>query len=68
MLTNVILNSIAGVDTGFFDWGGYAMREKCVCGVSMITMAVNSTRSLTEISGLGFDRFNAKSIELIDDK
>ena len=25
----------AGVDTGFFDWGGYAMREKWVCGVSL---------------------------------
>ena len=37
-----------GVDTGFFDWGGgYATREKWVCGVSMITfivtMVVNST-------------------------
>ena len=39
----------SGVDTGFFfiGGGGYATREKWVCGVSMITfivtMVVNST-------------------------
>ena len=25
------------MDTGLFDWGGYATREKWVCAVSMIT-------------------------------
>ena len=40
---------LAGVDTGFLDWGGgYATTEKWVFGVSMITfinltMVVNST-------------------------
>ena len=28
---------LSGVDTGFFDWGGYAAREKwvCLCSLSL---------------------------------
>ena len=40
-------------------------------GMINLTMVVNSTNNLTEISGLRFcdvDRFNAKGVKLIEDK